>query len=75
MEPIAEFEPATNALADLPEAARASFEPVTSTTQKAFVRLLRDMGGIQVSASHNPTDSSSCPAMLFHSYSVCSPHP
>jgi hypothetical protein len=49
-EPTAAFEPATNALAELPDAARASLEPVTSTTQKAFARLLRDMGGIQVTA-------------------------
>lgn len=48
MEPMAEFEPARTALADLPDAARTGLEPVTSTTQKAFARLLRDMGGVQV---------------------------
>jgi hypothetical protein len=46
--PVAQFEPATSALADLPDAARAGLEPVASTTQKAFARLLRDMGGVQM---------------------------
>jgi len=49
MGPMAEFEPARTALADLPDAARTGLEPVTLTTQKAFARLLRDMGGVQVS--------------------------
>jgi len=44
------FEPARDALAELPDAARSGLEPVTSTTQKAFARLLRDVGGMQVSA-------------------------
>jgi hypothetical protein len=43
------FEPTRVALADLPDAARSGLEPVTSTTQKAFARLLRDVGGVQVS--------------------------
>jgi hypothetical protein len=48
--PVGEFEPARTALAELPYAARAGFEPVTSTTQKAFDRLLRDIGSVQVSS-------------------------
>ncbi len=44
------FEPARDALAELPDAARSGLEPVTSTTRKAFARLLRDVGGMQVSA-------------------------
>lgn len=43
------FEPTRDALAELPDAARSGLEPVTSTTQKAFARLLRDVGGMQVS--------------------------
>ena len=43
------FEPTRDALAELPDAARSGLEPVTSTTQKAFARLLRDVGGVQVS--------------------------
>ncbi|HEX4607753.1 MAG TPA: hypothetical protein VH092_06045 [Urbifossiella sp.] len=37
-------------LADLPAAARTGLEPVTGTTQKAFNRLLRDVGLFQTSA-------------------------
>ena len=48
-EPAAEFEPARAALAELPDAARAGLEPVTGTAQKAFSRLLRDVGAVQVS--------------------------
>ena len=48
--PANEFEPARRSLAELPEAARSGFEPVTATTQKAFSRLLRDVGAMQVSA-------------------------
>ena len=43
------FEPTRDALAELPQAARSGLEPVTSTTQKAFARLMRDVGGVQVS--------------------------
>jgi hypothetical protein len=43
------FEPTRDALAELPQAARSGLEPVTSTTQKAFARLVRDVGGVQVS--------------------------
>jgi anti-sigma factor RsiW len=45
---VAEFEPAKS-IADLPDAARIGFEPITATTQKAFARLMRDVGGVQVS--------------------------
>jgi hypothetical protein len=48
--PMTQFEPAASALAELPDAARVGLEPVTSTTQKAFARLLRDIGGVQVSS-------------------------
>lgn len=40
--------PGGSALAELPEAALAGLEPVASTTQKAFARLLRDVGGVRV---------------------------
>src|SRR5262245_12390648 len=46
--PAAEFEPARRSLAELPDAARAGLEPVTGTAQKAFSRLLRDVGAVQV---------------------------
>ncbi|MBA4066495.1 MAG: hypothetical protein C0501_22865 [Isosphaera sp.] len=39
-------EPTGTTLADLPDAARAGLEPVTGTAQKAFARLLRDVGGV-----------------------------
>lgn len=48
--PATEFEPTRKSLAELPEVARSGFEPVTATTQKAFSRLLRDVGSMQVSA-------------------------
>ena len=48
--PATGFEPARTVLVELPDAARTGLEPVAETTQKAFARLLRDMGGIQVSA-------------------------
>lgn len=41
-----DMEPARAALADLPDAARTGLEPVTGTAQKAFSRLLRDVGAI-----------------------------
>src|SRR5262245_24164462 len=44
------FEPTRDALVELPDAARTGLEPVTSTTQKAFARLLRDVGGVQISS-------------------------
>ena len=34
-------------LAEIPEAARAGLEPVTDSAQKAFTRLLRDVGAMQ----------------------------
>jgi hypothetical protein len=42
------FEPARDALAELPAAARTGLEPVTWTTQRAFARLMRDIGTVQV---------------------------
>jgi hypothetical protein len=46
--PDAGLWPGGSALAELPEAALAGLEPVASTTQKAFARLLRDVGGVRV---------------------------
>jgi hypothetical protein len=47
--PPASFEPTRDALVELPGAARTGLEPVTSTTQKAFARLLRDVSSMQIS--------------------------
>ncbi len=47
--PAGEFELTRKSLADLPDAARAGLEPVTGTAQKAFSRLMRDFGAVQVS--------------------------
>jgi hypothetical protein len=38
------------ALAEIPEAAKIGLEPVTGSAQKAFTRLLRDVGAIQPKA-------------------------
>ena len=46
-EPAPEFEPARKSLLELPDAARTGLEPVTSTTQKAFARLLHDVGAVR----------------------------
>ena len=51
--PAGRLEPARKSLADLPDAARAGLEPVTGTAQKAFARLLRDVGAVQVSTDRN----------------------
>jgi hypothetical protein len=49
--PVAEdAAPVGASLAELPGAARAGLEPLTGTTQKAFNRLLRDVGVFQASA-------------------------
>jgi hypothetical protein len=40
------FAPARAALGELPDAARAGLEPVAATAQKAFSRLLRDVGAV-----------------------------
>jgi hypothetical protein len=45
--PGADITTPTAALAEIPDAARTSLEPVTGTAQKAFTRLLRDVGGVQ----------------------------
>lgn len=42
----ADLEPARRSLADLPVAARSGLEPVTDSAQKAFHRLLKDVGSI-----------------------------
>jgi hypothetical protein len=52
-EPTPEFEPARMSLIELPEAARTGLQPVTATAQKAFARLLRDVGAVQTSAKPN----------------------
>jgi hypothetical protein len=39
--------PAGKSLADIPDAAKAGFEPVGNTAQKAFNRLLRDVTGMK----------------------------
>jgi hypothetical protein len=46
--PAGEFEQARKSLIDLPDAARSGLEPVTGTAQKAFTRLMRDIGAVQV---------------------------
>jgi hypothetical protein len=49
--PMAEVvAPAAVSIAELPAAARTGLEPVTGTTQKAFTRLLRDVGVFQTTA-------------------------
>jgi len=45
--PVVAAEPITSSLAELPEAARTGLEPVTGSAQKAFARLLRDVGAMQ----------------------------
>lgn len=46
------FDPARITLAELPEAARVGFEPVTGTATKGFNRLLRDLSAIQPGGSN-----------------------
>src|SRR5207253_11156021 len=38
------------ALAEIPDMARAGLEPVTHTAQRAFTRLMHDVGTVQVGA-------------------------
>ena len=45
--PAVDLEPARKSLADIPDAARASFEPVTGSASKAFARLVRDVSAVQ----------------------------
>ncbi|HJZ59097.1 MAG TPA: hypothetical protein VKE74_29400, partial [Gemmataceae bacterium] len=47
----ARLEPARKSLADIPEAARVGFEPVTGSAQKGLNRLMRDVSAIQPGAS------------------------
>ena len=44
--PPVDLEPARKSLADIPDAARASFEPVTGSASKAFARLVRDVSAV-----------------------------
>jgi len=44
--PLTEIDAPGAALADIPTATRTGLEPVTGTAQKAFARLMRDVGGI-----------------------------
>ncbi|MBY0456172.1 MAG: hypothetical protein K2V38_02420, partial [Gemmataceae bacterium] len=41
------LEPARKSLTELPDAARHGLEPVTGTAQKAYARLLRDLGSVK----------------------------
>ncbi|MBA4187241.1 MAG: hypothetical protein C0467_04400 [Planctomycetaceae bacterium] len=43
-----EMEPARSALAELPDVALSGLEPLTDTAQKAFSRLMRDVGSVSV---------------------------
>lgn len=44
--PAPEVQPVRASLAELPDAARAGLEPVTGSAQKAWKRLLRDVGAV-----------------------------
>ena len=46
--PPPSVEPARQSLAELPDAARAGLDPVTGSAQKAWNRLLRDVGAVAV---------------------------
>lgn len=46
--PMPDTQPARAALADFPEVARTGLEPLTGTAQKAFSRLMRDVGAVSV---------------------------
>lgn len=48
------LEPARQSLAEIPGAARAGFEPVTGSAEKAFHRLMRDVGAVQPGSSCQP---------------------
>jgi hypothetical protein len=45
-----DIESPPTAIAAIPDMARAGLEPVTGTAQKAFARLIRDVGSVQISA-------------------------
>lgn len=45
-DPTSEFEPMRISLIDLPQAAQAGLQPVTTTAQKAFARLMHDVGAV-----------------------------
>jgi hypothetical protein len=47
--PAVEVESPRAAIAEIPDVARAGLEPVTGTAQKAFARLMRDVGTIEFS--------------------------
>jgi hypothetical protein len=52
-EAVPEFEAARMSIVALPDVAKTGLEPVTDTTQKAFARLLRDMGVVQLAQKQN----------------------
>lgn len=47
--PAVNVESPRAAIAEIPEMARTGLEPVTSTAQKAFARLMRDVGTVRIS--------------------------
>jgi hypothetical protein len=48
--PVVDVELPRTAIAEIPDMARAGLEPVTGTAQKAFARLLHDVGTVRISA-------------------------
>lgn len=52
-QPVPAFEAAGQSLLEIPEAARSGLEPVTSSAQKAFSRLIRDVGGVKPRSQEN----------------------
>ncbi len=52
-EPAQQFELIAISLGELPEAARSGLQPIAATTQKAFARLFRDVGAVQITAKPN----------------------
>jgi hypothetical protein len=47
---VVDMDPPSSTLSDIPDAARTGLEPVTDTAQKAFTRLIHDVGGMQLGA-------------------------
>ncbi|HUR54626.1 MAG TPA: hypothetical protein VMZ71_10875 [Gemmataceae bacterium] len=45
--PAVDLEPARRSLADIPDAARAGFEPIAGSASKALARLVRDVSAVQ----------------------------
>jgi hypothetical protein len=50
MSAVVDMDPPSSTLSDIPDAARTGLEPVTDTAQKAFTRLIHDVGGMQLGA-------------------------